>query len=47
MFADKVAMLVNEFSPFFNEKSKQSKVEVQNISLCYIDAYGFSRISIR
>lgn len=48
MFADKVAMifkiLVNEFnsafSPFFNEKSKQSKVEaikeVQNISLVFI-----------
>lgn len=48
MFADKVAMifkiLVNEFnsafSPFFNEKSKQSKVEaikeVQNISLVFV-----------
>jgi O-antigen/teichoic acid export membrane protein len=48
MFADKVAMifkiLVNEFnsafSPFFNEKSKQSKEEaikeVQNISLIFI-----------
>lgn len=48
MFADKVAMifkiLVNEFnsafSPFFNEKSKQSKIEavkeVQNISIIFI-----------
>lgn len=48
MFSDKVAMifkiLVNEFnsafSPFFNEKSKQSKIEaikeVQNISLIFI-----------